>query len=150
MAAAILASSGGGGNFYEAVDMAVSTLDVLENADEDCCTRLLVRFLWNWAGLLGQQPGLERCSSCACEAGDDGLLWFIRGEGLLCTGCFHRSCGSARPAVFSGTEPAVGRGARRWLAAAEKQSPSALIRMSLDAVSLAEAKALTESIINDC
>jgi DNA repair protein RecO (recombination protein O) len=146
LAAAVLGSSGGGGAWSEALAGAVATLDALETADEDCCARLLVRFLWVWAGFLGQKPGLERCSSCACEVRDDGLLWFIRGEGLLCAMCRKQE---GRDMPGNSGAPVLGPGARRWLAAAETHPASEMRRMSLDSASLGEAKAVAEALLQN-
>jgi len=60
----ILSSHGGGGEWAAALKLAADTLDVLENANEELCGRLLVHFLWRWAGFLGIQPHVEDCANC--------------------------------------------------------------------------------------
>lgn len=64
VAETILTSHGGGGEWGTALKTAVSTLDALENADEELCHRILVHFLWRWAGFLGIQPDINNCSEC--------------------------------------------------------------------------------------
>ncbi|MDR1507521.1 MAG: recombination protein O N-terminal domain-containing protein [Treponema sp.] len=148
IAGIVLNSRGGGGAFARAVDLVCESLDALENADEACCQRLLVLFMWNWAGVLGQKPGLGFCSSCACEAAGDEVLWFVRGEGLLCGKCFHKvrlwAAASGREAGL-----ALGPGARRWLGAVEGRPPGAVSRMSLDASSLAQAREFVRALVGD-
>jgi DNA repair protein RecO (recombination protein O) len=136
LAETILASLGSGGSFPHALDMAGLTLDALDGADEKTCPRILIHFLWNWAGLLGVQPDLHHCSSCACEAPRDGILWYnTKEDALLCRNC---AAGEGIPA---------GPGARLWLGAVEDLEPQTLNRISLDEVSLHQAKALTTAIL---
>ena len=59
VAETILSSHGGGGEWNSALELTVQTLDALENAPEELCERLLVHFLWRWAGFLGIQPDLD-------------------------------------------------------------------------------------------
>ncbi|MDR0402317.1 MAG: DNA repair protein RecO C-terminal domain-containing protein [Treponema sp.] len=141
IAGLVLESRGGGGAFAAALELVRESLDALETADELCCPRILVRFMWNWAGALGQRPSLERCSSCACEPRDDEVLWFIRGEGLLCGDCARRT--AAASGHYAG--PALGAGARRWLRAVT--NGGSVSRVSLDAASLAEAETLVRALI---
>ncbi|GHU13938.1 recombinase RecO [Spirochaetia bacterium] len=136
-----------GGAFAGALDLALSTLDALENADEACCRRLVIRFMWIWAGLLGMRPDPEHCSSCACEAAADGLLWFIRGEGLLCQDCLRRVETRGGRAADYGLP--LGPGARRWFLAVENRPAADIVRISLDTESLAEARALTDALLRD-
>jgi DNA repair protein RecO (recombination protein O) len=112
----ILASHGGGGGWQEALSLADAALDALDGADEGACKTILIRFLWNWADLLGIRPDLNRCASCACEAPEDGVLWYVRREAaLLCPSClFPRGRGGAA-APDPGTAFPVGPGTRRWL-----------------------------------
>jgi DNA repair protein RecO (recombination protein O) len=56
VAETILSSHGGGGDWSTALNLAVTTLDTLENANEEICEHLLVHFLWRWADFLGIQP----------------------------------------------------------------------------------------------
>jgi DNA repair protein RecO (recombination protein O) len=142
IAGIVLKSRGGGGAFARAAELVRESLDALENADEGRCPRLLAGFMWNWAGLLGQRPSLERCSSCACEPAGDEVLWFIRGEGLLCGSCARRAAGWEHDAGL-----ALGPGARRWLRAVE--GGASISRVSLDGPSLAEAGALVRAVLGD-
>jgi DNA repair protein RecO (recombination protein O) len=147
----ILASHGGGGSWAQALSMADRTLEALEGADESCCTRIFIHFLWNWIDLLGLRPELNRCASCACEAAGDGLLWYARHEGvLLCPSC------AGLPGVFEAPKGAfagpehllpLGPGARRWLGAVQDLAPSLLARYTLDDASLGQAKALTTELL---
>ena len=59
IAETILSSHGGGGDWQAALKIAMETLDVLENANEELCGRLLVHFMWRWAHLLGIQPDIN-------------------------------------------------------------------------------------------
>jgi DNA repair protein RecO (recombination protein O) len=136
LAETILASLGSGGSFPHALDMAGLTLDALDAADEKTCARILIHFLWNWAGLLGVQPDLHHCSSCACEVPRDGVLWYdTREDAIVCRDC------------SPGEGITVGPGARLWLGAVEDLAPQALSRISLDEVSLHQAKALATAIL---
>ncbi|MDR1306235.1 MAG: recombination protein O N-terminal domain-containing protein [Treponema sp.] len=145
IAGTVLAGHGGGGSWTGALALTGVTLDALESADESCCERITLHFLWNWAGLLGHQPDPLRCASCACEAGGDGVLWFIQGEGFLCKRCMFRE----RPGsgVFSASAAALGPGGRRWLLAVGSGSPAELARYSLDAASLGELKVLMNRLL---
>jgi DNA repair protein RecO (recombination protein O) len=126
LAETILTSLGSGGSFPHALDA----------ADEKTCARILIHFLWNWADLLGVRPDLRHCSSCACEAPRDGVLWYdTREDALLCRNC------------TAGEGITVGPGARLWLGAVENLEPQALGRISLDEVSLHQAKALVTAIL---
>jgi len=66
VAETILSSHGGGGDWKEALKIAVETLDALENANEDLCGRLLVHFMWRWAGFIGIQPDIND-NNADCE-----------------------------------------------------------------------------------
>jgi len=56
LAETILSSHGGGGEWDIALNLALKVLDALENANEELCGQLLVRFLWRWADFLGIMP----------------------------------------------------------------------------------------------
>jgi len=89
VAETILCTHGGGGDWGSAMKLAVSTLDALENANEELCERLLVHFLWRWAHFLGLQPHIESCGSCGDRA-DDRPLWYNAREGaVFCGNCAH-------------------------------------------------------------
>jgi DNA repair protein RecO (recombination protein O) len=143
IAGTILAGLGGGGAWPEALELALSALNALESAGEDFCGRIVLQFLWRWAGFLGNRPPLGGCSFCGTPvdpAGSDRLLWFIRGEGLLCGAC-ALAAGPGRAAL------AVGPGARRWLSAVEKRPPLETARLGLDAASRAEVTAFTAALL---
>jgi len=141
IAGAILNGHGGGGAFGEALALANKTLDALESADEGCCERILIHFMWNWAGLLGNRGGdLRYCASCACESSSDAVIWFIPGEGFIC-----KKCASQNSQAFNkseGNSAVLGPGARAWLLAVENKNPSELKRLLPDAASLKELKTL--------
>jgi len=87
IAETILCSHGGGGDWGEAFKQATTTLDALENANEELCPRLLVHFLWRWAHFLGIQPHIESCAACGDRA-ESEPLWFSVNEGsALCGKC---------------------------------------------------------------
>jgi DNA repair protein RecO (recombination protein O) len=144
MAAAILAGHGGGfsgaGEAGKALALAAAALDALSCADEACCERILLHFLWNWADLLGNRGGgLRRCTSCACEFTGDGVLWFIPGEGFFCKNCVDF--------LERKTAAVVGPGARRWLLAVQDRPPSELAGFTLDTASLGELKSLVTMLV---
>ena len=139
IAGAILSGHGGGGAFGEVFALANAVLDALENADEACSERLLIYFLWNWSGLLGNRgTDLRHCASCTCEWSDDAVIWFIPGEGFLCKNCMNREQIAAAAALSPG--------GRRWLLAVEQKPPSELFRLSPDAASLRELKMLIKML----
>jgi DNA repair protein RecO (recombination protein O) len=140
IAGAILAGHGGGGAFGEALTLANTTLDALENADEAYSEQLLIYFLWNWSGLLGSRSNdVHRCASCTCEWSDDAVIWFIPGEGFLCKNCMGRERTAAAVTALS-------PGGRRWLFAAGQIPPSELSRLSPAAASLKELKMLIKML----
>jgi DNA repair protein RecO (recombination protein O) len=150
IAETILSTHGGGGDWGSALKMAVATLDALENAGEELCHRLLVHFLWQWAGFLGIRPHLENCASCASSAAADVPLWFsTREHTALCGNCAHS--GASSVGASSGEERSdfihLNLGCRRWFAAVEQLEPSELHRYSPDNKSFNEAKALVEAVM---
>jgi len=161
IAETILSTHGGGGDWEKALELAEAALDALENANEELCPRILVHFLWLWAGFLGIRPEIEYCSSCGDKAANDSLWFSSRENALLCGNCVPKSssvpqdelCPSNR-ALFpkSSSVPAgsllqLNLGCRRWLTAIESITPSFLYRYSMDNKSLNEAKALTTAVI---
>jgi recombinational DNA repair protein (RecF pathway) len=127
----------------------VTTLDALENANEELCPRLLVHFLWRWAGFLGIQPQVESCSSCGNEA-VNSPLWFSSSENaVFCGDCVSELCPQA---LSPKSSPQNGLlqlnfGCRRWLAAVSSVEPSNLHRYSMDNRSFSESKALATAVI---
>ncbi|MDR3334108.1 MAG: recombination protein O N-terminal domain-containing protein [Treponema sp.] len=133
------------GSWCEGLALTDLALDALEQADEACCVRVLIHFLWNWAMLLGLRHDVVHCDSCACEVPFDRVLWFSKREGnLICPGCAGLS-----PEPVEGAEDwlTVGPGARCWLSTVEALDPALLARYTLDTRSLGQAKALVTSIL---
>jgi DNA repair protein RecO (recombination protein O) len=147
----ILATHGGGGNWEEALSLADSSLDALENAGEPLCVRIFIHFLWNWANILGLRPELGRCGSCAAinttgaaihTTGPDGLLWYDQREGIfLCSSCAGISAGDV------GRLLPFNAGGQRWLATVEDLPGTELGRYSLDTVSLRQTRAIVTAIM---
>jgi hypothetical protein len=134
----ILATHGGGGGWEEALDLADSVLDALENAGEEGCVRIFVQFLWNWAAFLGLRPEL----ACPCGAPADGLLWFDRREGIfVCPSCAGREDPGGGYAERPGFLP-LNPGGRRWLRGLEKPEPARPGLSVPDPVSLRQARAV--------
>ena len=150
IAAAILAGHGGGSAFREAFILANAVLDALSSADEACCERIRLYFLWNLAGLLGNTGGdISRCAYCACEGAGDGVLWFILGEGFLCKNCMVKEQAQNNQSWDSrGSKNciALSPGARRWLVTVQDKAPSELARYTLDTTALGELKTLINII----
>ncbi|MDR2210350.1 MAG: recombination protein O N-terminal domain-containing protein [Spirochaetaceae bacterium] len=136
IAGALLAGHGGGGAWAEVLTLTGSALDALEGADEVCCERIFLHFLWNWTALQGDRGDPGRCIFCACEPGSDGVLWFVPGEGFLCKNCMLRE----QP----GRGLALGPGARRWLLEVQNLAPGDLARHVPDSDSLDEIRAMVD------
>jgi DNA repair protein RecO (recombination protein O) len=150
VAETILASHGGGGNWPEALSLADAALEALDGAEERFCGEVTLRFLWDWAELLGIRPELNRCASCACEAPGDGVLWYLRREGvLLCSSCLAAAGGDAS-AEFdaAGTAFPVGPGARRWLSGGAALRTASPGRYTMDGPSGREAAALVTELLS--
>jgi DNA repair protein RecO (recombination protein O) len=138
LAETILSTHGGGGEWGIALELAESTLDALENANEELCPCLLIHFLWRWAGFLGIQPQVDRCSSCGNEAADRPL-WFSSLENtVFCENCVSNSV----PGLLQ-----LNPGCRRWLAAVSPVDPSNLHRYSMDKKSFNETKTLATAVM---
>ena len=148
VAETILSSQGGGGNWGEAAKLAAFSLDALDGADAASCPRIAVYFFWHWAGILGAAIELSACASCACEAAQDGVLWYNqREEALFCEKCaanFARRDGDEGRLRVEG-------GARLWLKQIEAMPPEALAassgECSTDGTSLGQAKALSKAVL---
>jgi DNA repair protein RecO (recombination protein O) len=137
VAETILSSHGGGGDWGTALSLAMETLDSLENANEELCGRLLIHFLWRWAGFLGIQPHLENCAACGKDA-DDNTLWFsARDSAALCAACTEEQSGLLQ----------LNSGCRRWLSAVSALAPEQLHRYSMDNKSSNEAKSLAAAVL---
>jgi len=137
VAETILSSHGGGGEWGTALNMAIETLDTLENANEELCERLLIHFLWRWAGFLGIQPHLENCAACGDVAGDNTLWFNAREDAVFCAACSSEQQGLLQ----------LDPGCRRWLSAVSTLESAQVHRYSMDKKSSNEAKALTASVL---
>ncbi|MDR0387759.1 MAG: DNA repair protein RecO C-terminal domain-containing protein [Treponema sp.] len=160
VAETVLAAQGGGGGWEEALALTGSALDALDGADEAACRQVIIRFLWNWAEILGQRPEIDRCAvcgrkagasqPCACEAHRDGLLWYSLRDGTaVCPSCADLPAGSAgsfRSAETAGYLP-VGPGIRQWLTAGWGQPPVQLEQAAVDRTVERDAKALVTAIL---
>ncbi|HCC36963.1 MAG TPA: DNA repair protein RecO [Treponema sp.] len=146
IAETVLASHGGGGNWEAALAMTGETLDVIAEAGEELCVRVVAHFFWRWAGMLGIEPDLNSCASCGKKIPPDQSLRYSNKSGSL----YCASCAGERinlPGRPPETFFPVNGGCRRWLENTAALPPSRLERVSLDAQSLREAKALTQSIL---
>jgi DNA repair protein RecO (recombination protein O) len=154
VAETILASHGGGVERTAALILAGDTLDALESADGDGCRRMVIRFLWNWADILGCRPGLRRCASCGREFPETETaetLWYSRHEAqLVCSSCsgLDEDIRDLTRAELSAEFLPAGPGARRWLLAAENLGPDQIGRVGMDRVSRREVKALCAAILS--
>jgi DNA repair protein RecO (recombination protein O) len=137
VAETILSSHGGGGDWGGALKLASETLDTLENANEELCARLLIHFLWRWAGFLGIQPHLENCSACGKDAGDDTLLFNAREDAVFCANCAEEQSGLLQ----------LNPGCRRWLSAVSTLESAQVHLYSMDNKSFIEAKSLTTAVL---
>lgn len=156
VAETVLEAQGGGGGWPEALALAGSALDALDAADEAVCRRVIIRFLWNWAEILGQQPDLDRCAACgggsgAAPGSGDGALWYSPRDGTaLCPSCAGLSAGPGRAGdaawETSGYLPAR-PGVRRWLAAGRGRPLTLTGRLVLDRTAEREAKALVAAVL---
>ncbi|MCL2196725.1 MAG: DNA repair protein RecO [Treponema sp.] len=133
----ILSSHGGGGEWEAALQLAIETLDALETANEELCSRLLVHFLWRWAHLLGIKPHLDSCAACDSEA-ENAPLWFNISENTaLCASCV---CGGSSLIKLDA-------GCRKWLSAVETLESAQVHRYSMDNKSYGEAKAIAAAVL---
>ena len=131
----ILSTHGGGGEWREALSLAAATMDALETANEELCSRILIHFLWRWAGFLGLQPQVEACVTCEKKA---DALWFSAREGTVsCDDCAPEQTGLIR----------LDLGCRRWLEAVGRLEPSQLGRYSMDTKSFREVKSLVTAVM---
>ncbi|MCL2244996.1 MAG: DNA repair protein RecO C-terminal domain-containing protein [Treponema sp.] len=146
----ILTTHGGGGDWGTALQLASSTLDALESANEELCSRLLIHFLWRWTKFLGIQPYLENCASCSM--GGDASLWYNSRESIvLCANCvtMNREQTTINNETRAGSSGLLklNPGCRKWFIATEQIEPSLLYRYSMDNKSFNEAKSLVTSVI---
>jgi len=154
IAETILSSHGGGSDWNEALSIAAATLDTLENANEELCERLLVHFLWRWAGFLGLQPQTNYCSNCGNEAADSPLFFNSSENSLLCESCLYNTASANAETASASTASAgtyglikLNSGSRRWLALTGQIEPSLVYRYSMDNKSFSEAKTLAAAVM---
>ncbi|MCL2801379.1 MAG: recombination protein O N-terminal domain-containing protein [Treponema sp.] len=124
LAETILLSHGGGGDWGTALDLANETLDTLENANEELCSRLFVHFLWRWAGFLGIQPDLEDDAAGLAEHGivniSPGCNKWLSAVGELKPSQLHRfsldnkSFNDAKALAFAVLTSALGKRLASW------------------------------------
>jgi DNA repair protein RecO (recombination protein O) len=141
LAETILSTHGGGGDWGTAMELAVTALDALEDANEELCPCLLVHFLWLWANFLGIQPQVDCCSSCRNEAANSPLWFSGRENAVFCGNCVSSS-------VPKDSLLQLNHGCRRWLAAVSSIEPSNLYRYSMDRKSFNEAKNFTTAVMS--
>ena len=148
VAETILSSHGGGGGWTTALDLALDTLDALENADEALCPFLLVHFLWRWTGFLGIQPHLDSCSECGKDA-DDSIVFYNTREGsVICSDCSihtpHSSFNTQHSSFLT-----LNPGCRKWLSAVSEIEPAQLYRFSMDKKSFNEVKSFVTAVLSE-
>jgi DNA repair protein RecO (recombination protein O) len=134
----VLETHAGGGEWARALEIASSSLTALETADEGVCVLIFVHFLWNWLGLIGEKPSLSHCAVCGSPF-EKGAVFSPLEQTLLCPACAERA--------MEGGALVLGTGARRWLLVTENMPPSQLARWSLDAISLAQARAVVTGMM---
>jgi DNA repair protein RecO (recombination protein O) len=136
----ILATHGGGGSFDTALNLAASSLDALETANEELCSLILIHFLWRWLSLSGLQPQLETCSSCGKTAAEDSAVWLdIREGDALCANCASLELSALLR---------INSGGRRWLNVTGRLEPAQIYRYSMDGKSRFEAKSLACAVLS--
>ena len=152
VAETILSSHGGGGGWTTALDLALDTLDALENADEALCPFLLVHFLWRWTGFLGIQPHLDSCSECGKDADDNIVFYNTREGSIICADCAQHPSFHTPHSSFLTLNP----GCRKWLSASgavEAQQvyrfSSLIDKNSIDKKSFDEAKSLVSAALSE-
>jgi len=136
----VLATKGGGGAWDAALNLTTASLDALEAANEELCSRVLIHFLWRWLSLSGLQPRLETCAACGKTAAADSHLWLDTREGdTLCA-----NCAAGNPSALLCINP----GSRRWLTVTGRLEPAQIYRYSMDGKSRHEAKSLVCSVLS--
>jgi len=147
LAETILSSLGGGGEWRIALQLAISSMDTLENADEELCERILVHFLWRWSDFLGIQPQVKCCSICGNET-QESPFWFSSPEnGIFCPDCVTGNDICPQDRSLSQGLIKLNPGSRRWLSAVKPLEPSFLYRYSMDSSSFNEAKAFVFTVL---
>jgi DNA repair protein RecO (recombination protein O) len=137
----VLSSKGGGGNWEEAVKLAETVLDALDQAKAESCPVIGIYFLWHWAGILGVKPDFLHCSSCNYQVKSGNSLWYsLKEEAFFCEKCLD----SVNSTIC------VGPGAINWLREIDFLPFPELSKASLnpiDRLSLEQVKALSQAIL---
>ena len=140
----ILATHAGGGNWDSALKLAKETLDALEIANEELCTRMLIYFLWHWADFLGIKPQFDSCVSCGKNTEIQNQLFFSAREGgMVCKECAD---GGALGQYTNGLL-LLNPGCLRWLSTIDTLAPSKLSSYTMDIKTLNETKTLASAIL---
>jgi DNA repair protein RecO (recombination protein O) len=82
IAETILAAYGGGGPWDSAFTLADASLGALETADEPCCARIFIHFLWHWAEILGLLPDLDETGTELPPLGPGARKWLTAARDL--------------------------------------------------------------------
>jgi DNA repair protein RecO (recombination protein O) len=141
----IIATSAMGGDWADAVGLATSFLEALDEAavrgDHDAVGRGVSLFTIRVLELLGQLPDPGECSACAGTMRSDGVHWYSRrAGGFLCGHC--AGSGSGGPdRHFREDLLEVPPGAFAWLEAAAGVSFGDAVRVGLGKEALAGLKA---------
>jgi len=140
LAETILAFQGGGGNWADAFKLATAVLDTLNEASAGNCSLLITYFFWHWIQILGLKPDISACASCRREEIHSSMScsWYsIKKEAFFCENCVQNADLLLR----------IDPGTRVWLTEIELLPSSALETITIDAVSLEQARALSQTIL---
>lgn len=144
VAETILATSGGGGGWSSAAELAGNVLDAIDSSDAALSRRLGLYFLWHWTWVLGVRPDLSVCALCGKELRQDEALWYVnRREALFCESCAGRMLSQPE----AGVSIRLGPGAIRWLKAIEPLRAAETTRISLDDPSLEQVSLISKTVL---
>ena len=143
----ILSSHGGGGEWGAALKIATNTLDALEDANEEFCGRVLVHFLWKWAGFLGIQPHIEICSVCGKNS-DNVFLFNVHEGTALCANCETINNEQISTNKEQRGLLKLNQGCRRWLSLTSGMEASEMHRYSMDNKTFNEVKSLVTAVLS--
>lgn len=88
----LIKTSGGGGDYPQALELALGCLGALDTEPADSSTISLLLFIWLFVELLGIGPDPGACSSCGRELRPSlGGGYSFALEGFLCPSCAARS-----------------------------------------------------------
>ena len=141
LAETVLFSHGGGGNWPEALKLAGASLDALNAAPAETCSRIAIYFFWHWAQILGAKPDLFHCTSCQKEIKQEEFLWYSnRKEAVFC-----EKCAQNPDSLLS-----IGPKGRFMLMEIESLHPPSLETLEkwpLDTIAMEQAKALSQAVL---